>query len=106
MKGNTFNLGLVSAVVILTLAPATQAFPPWMKPRHVEEVKNAPRQYNAYDSPPTQYGGYYTYPGVGPQPTIATTPASISFATSESSGEESSSTVVSSRELFSHCFED
>lgn len=98
MKGNTFNYGLVSTAVILTFAPATQAFPQWMKPRHIEEVKNAPSGYNVYEPP--QYGGSYTYGGLGPQPTIATTLASVSSATSEASGEETSS---SSSKFFPHC---
>jgi hypothetical protein len=102
MKGSTFNIVLVSTAVILTLAPGSQAFPQWMKPRH-DESKNAPRQYNAYDSPPPAYGGYYSYGGLGPQPTIVTTPTfKVSSATSEASGEETSSNVLPSGKLVSH----
>ena len=99
MKASTFHIGLASTVVLLTLAPVTQAFPQWMKPRS-EESKNAPRQYNVYEPPP-QYGGYYTYAGNGPRPTIASSSSSsISYATSEVSGEETSSSVASSGKLF------
>ena len=97
MKGNKFNIGLASTALVLTLAPATQAFPQWMKPHH-DKSKNAPPQYNAYDSIPA-YGGGYSYGGLGPQPTIVTSLVpTISSATTESSSAETSSSVLPSGE--------
>lgn len=90
MKANTFNFGLVSTALLLTFVPGTQAFPQWMQPRH-EDSKNAPRQYSVYEPPPAQYGGYYTYGGSGPQPTIPSGLDPGGSATSKASGEETSS---------------
>jgi hypothetical protein len=92
MKANTFNIGLVSTSLLLSLAPVIEAFPQWMQPRH-EESKNAPREYSIYEPPPTQYGGYYTYGGNGPRPTFHSKSSLIVSATSEASGEETSIVV-------------
>ena len=102
MRTSTVNIGLVSTAVLLTLAPAAQAFPQWMKPQDAES-NNAPRRYSVYEPPPAQYGGYYTYAGFGPQPTLtSSSSSSISLASSEASGEETSlSSVVPSGKLLS-----
>lgn len=100
MKARTFNIGLVSTAVVLTLAPVIQGFPQWMKPRDDTGSKNAPREYKVYEPPPPGYGGYYTYAGHGPQPTVTrSSSSSISSATSESSGEETSLGASSSGKL-------
>jgi hypothetical protein len=73
-----------------------------MKPRQ-DVARNAPRQYNVYEPPPPEYGGYYTYAGYGPQPTIvSSSSSSISSATSEASGEETSSVSSSGKLLPSY----
>jgi hypothetical protein len=101
MKGNPFIRGLVSTTFIFVLAQGAQAFPPWMKPRRDADSKNAPRQYSVYESPASQSGGSYTYPGIGPQPTIASS-SSYATAASQASGEETSLSISSSRKLPPH----
>jgi hypothetical protein len=93
MKDSILNLGLVSTAVLLTLVPATRALPP-LQPHHRKpDSQFAPRQYNVYEPLGDEYGGYYTYAGYGPQPTISQSSAS-SRATSKSSGEETSLSSV------------
>jgi hypothetical protein len=96
MKGITVQLGFASvAALCLTLASTVQALPPWTQPRSNEAGdKLAARQY-MYDPPPPGYGGYYTYGGYGPEPTLEMT-SSSTLATSESSGEETSSVGIPS----------
>lgn len=102
MKGSILNIVPMAAAIILTLASGTQALPQWMRPRHDAEVNNAPREYNVYDPPSHKYGGYYTYAGYGPRPTIPSPSPSPSSSTTtfEASGEETSSSDVPSGMLF------
>jgi hypothetical protein len=100
MKGSILNIVPMAAAILLTLASGTRALPQWMKPRHDAEGNNAPREYKVYDPPSHKYGGYYTYAGYGPRPTIPSPSPSSSTATSEASGEETSSSDVLSGILF------
>ena len=91
MKRLFSKAGLLSAAAILALVPATQALPKWLQPlRREADGQYAPRQYSVYENP----GGYYTYAGYGPAPTISSTGSTSSTSGSESSGVETSSSAI------------
>lgn len=99
MRLASLPLGLASTSIFLALVPGIQGLPNWLQAKHrdVEDRKNAPRQF--YGDPPV-YGGY-SYPGYGPAPTVLPTSVPVyptyPVATSENSGEATSSTVSSGK---------
>lgn len=100
MRVNSLSISLASASILVALIPGTHArgLPNWLQAKRqgLQDVKNLPRQYNAYNSPPVGYG--YTYPGSGPLPTVPqTSPSSLPTATSENSGEATSSDFYSGK---------
>ena len=67
--------GLGNGLVLFSLVPSIAALPSWVNVLGRDaNANNAPRQYEAYAPP--QYGGHYSYGGVGPQPTLSILPSS------------------------------
>jgi hypothetical protein len=84
MKVNIIDIGILSIILFLSMISSTLALPSWLQPERRELELKAPRQYTAYN--PLQVE-HYSYGGIGPQPTIASSLSTKISATSQADGE-------------------